>query len=63
MEKTKKMENQKYSGEVNIDHPIIEETEQGDIIHISELPRVLIKNKPDHGPPMTPEIEALWTTP
>lgn len=47
----------------NIDNPVYEETDHGDIIHISELPPVLIKNKPDHGPPMTPEIEALWTTP
>ena len=47
----------------HIDNPVIEETEQGDIIHISELPRVLIKHPPDHGPPMTPEIEALWSDP
>ena len=47
----------------NIDNPVYEETDHGDIIHISELPRVLIKNRPDHGPPMTPEIAALWTTP
>ena len=37
------MENLKYSGEVNLDHPVIDEREDGIYMYFHELPPILLK--------------------
>ena len=38
------MSNQKYSGEVNLDHPVIDEQEDGIYMYFHDLPPILLKN-------------------
>lgn len=40
----RKMENQKYSGEVNLDHPVIDEQDDGIYLYFHDLPPILLKN-------------------
>jgi len=38
------MENQKYSGQVNLDHPVIDEQDDGTVkIYFHDLPPILLK--------------------
>ena len=40
------MENQKYSGEVNLDHPVIDKRPDGTALYFHNLPPVLLKRDP-----------------
>ena len=37
------MSNQKYSGEVNLDHPVIDQHEDGIGLYFHDLPPILLK--------------------
>ena len=56
-EKKTKMSNQKYSGEVNLDHPVIDEHPDGIVkMDFHDLPPILLKcpcviSPDDHAPP------------
>ena len=46
----RKMENQKYSGEVNLDHPVIDEQDDGIYLYFTPLPPILL-----HDPIILPD--------
>ena len=55
------MSNQKYSGEVNLDHPVIDKRPDGTIrMYFHNLPPILLKN-PIRYPPPPPDDENQTT--
>ena len=48
MEKMKKL---KYSGEVNLDHPVIDERPDGTCLYFHDLPPILLKDPIRYPPP------------
>jgi hypothetical protein len=45
------MENQKYSGEVNLDHPVIDDRDDGIYLYFTPLPPILLHNPIRFPPP------------
>jgi len=41
--KGEKMSNQKYSGEANLDHPVIDDRPDGTYLYFHDLPPILLK--------------------
>lgn len=42
----RKMEKQQYSGEVNLDHPVIDKRPDGIYMYFHDLPPILLKRDP-----------------
>ena len=67
IEKKKKMENQKYSGEVNLDHAVIDRQDDGTVrMYFHDLPPILLKcpiiitpEEDDVDPPDDPSPDDL----
>ena len=56
------MSNQKYSGEVNLDHPVIDQHEDGTYMYFHDLPPVLLKCPIRYPPPPDDENQTTDTT-